>query len=201
MVLCCWPCCCSYSRLALRSRWKWPGFLHQWKTCCTHGGGCARAYCFCRAVCSSSVFVVDAAICARSSLGSWQIGGGATWTCLVCTSISLSSCIQRSASAHACWKVTLSWSLTNRWMSWCRGGGTLSVLKDTFTDTLSTAVECGQKSIRRADRPRWSPNVSFNMARTSAAMVASPVGQLSSLLAQPASASSSHSTVAPCSIL
>ena len=50
-------------------------------------------------------------------------------------------------------------------------------------------------------RSRWSPNVSFNMARTSAAVVASPSGQRlsTSLLAQPANACGSHSTAAPCS--
>ena len=107
MVLCCWPCCCcSYSCLALQSCWKWPGFLHQWQTGCTRGRGCAGVDGCCNAVCSSSVFVINAAICACSSLSSWQIGDAAAWACSVHTSTSLSFCIQRSASVYASWKVT-----------------------------------------------------------------------------------------------
>ena len=62
MVLCCWRRrCWSYSLLALQSRWKWPGFLHQRQTGSTRGGSCAGLDCCCSAVCSSSVIVVNAA--------------------------------------------------------------------------------------------------------------------------------------------
>ena len=116
MVLCFGPCCyCSYSRLASSTVMLKVARLPVPKTDWLRR--CAGAYCCCNAVYSSSVFVVNAAICPRSSLSSWQVGDGAAWICSVCTPTSLSSRIQRSASERACRKVTRSPSLTNRQMS------------------------------------------------------------------------------------
>ena len=85
--------------------------------------------------------------------------------CIICsalTSTSLSWHIQCSASARACWKLTPSWSLTNRWMTWHKNGECRLSTKWSLSMSMLTVPALASLTFILSIKTSWAYSAQFH---------------------------------------